>query len=477
MAAALAWLVSERPLFADAPENLVQRGGDLAPEPAPAPDEPRLASGVPRRPQPELAPGKRRTPPDYDGRPEEPDAGANAGTWALRVLFFPAYLVSEYLVRRPLGWATILAERSNLLNALVDFFTFGPNRNAALFPTALLDFGFKPSVGLYFSWDDALASGNELSLHAATWGPRWLRLSIDDRYEFAPGSRVGVGLHGWRRPDWLFHGFGPRSRSDDLGRYSRTDLSGELRLDVQLPRTSFFSVHAGVHSSRFEDARCCDDRGVGQLVELGAYPLPPGFDRGIQLYRQGLELAFDSRRPRPESASGFRVVARAEQNLRLGGSGPDQWLRYGGTVGGFLDVSGHDRVVGLSLSAAFAKPLGSDTAIPFTEQILLGGNAPLAGFLEGRLIDRSALVGKLAYTWPVWVLFDGSLNLEAGNVFGEHLSGFSPELARLSISLGVRAHGRRDRPFEALIGLGTAPLDEGGRIESLRLVFGANNGF
>lgn len=424
-----------------------------------------------------LRSGEQRELPDYDGRPHEPDRDPGPAAWTLRALLFPAFLVSEYLLRRPIGWATVAAERANLVNALVDFFTFGPNRNILLFPTTLLDFGFKPSVGLTLFWDDAVTSRNELTIHAATWGPKWLRLSVNDRYEFAPGSRIGGEFEAWRRPDWIFHGLGPRSRSDDLGRYSRTDLTGLLELSVDLPRTSSFRAHLGVHSSHFESGRCCEDPSIGDLVEREAYPLPPGFERGTQIFRQGFQLVLDSRAPRPGPSSGLRWTGQIEQNVRLGGSGPDHWLRYGGSAGAFLDVTGQDRVLGLSVSAAFADPIGGSRQIPFTEQVLLGGTAPLAGFLEGRLVDRSALVGKLSYTWPVWVLLDGAVNLEAGNVFGEHLSEFSPELARLSVSLGVRANGKRDRPFEALIGLGTEPLSQGGRIDSLRLVFGASDGY
>lgn len=438
-------------------------------------------------PGPEPAPPEKKTPaaplregrravPDYDGRPSTPDDGENAGTWTLRVVFFPAYVVSEYVLRRPLGWLTVAAERANVVNVVLDFFTFGPDRKAGVFPTALLDFGFAPSVGLYFFWDDAFADDNHLRIHAATWGPEWLRLTMADFYEFEPGRHVGVRLEGWRRPDWLFHGLGPRSDQDAEGRYSRDDLAGSLHLELELPRTSWFNAYAGVRRSTFGTDACCGPRLIGR-VNRGTYPLPPGFEEGFTSYRQGFTLALDSRLPRPDRASGLRLALRAEQDVRLSGSGPDQWVRYGGTAGGFVDLTGHDRTIGLSVTAAFADPVGSSTPIPFTEQVVLGGNYLMRGFLEGRLVDRSALVAKLEYTWPVWVLFDGSLSAEVGNVFGEHLSNFDPELARLSFGFGVRAHGRRDYPFEALIGMGTAPLADGADVESVRIVFGATNGF
>jgi outer membrane protein assembly factor BamA len=416
-------------------------------------------------------------PPDYDGRPDEPDTGENVGTWTLRVVFFPAYVVSEYVIRRPLGWVTVEAERINLVGTLIDFFTFGPNREAMLFPTALIDFGFQPSVGLYFTWNDAFAKNNAISAQAATWGLDWLRLSVGDRYRFAPGAYLGARVEGWRRPDWLYYGTGPRSRDDDSGRYARRDLDGTLGLDVELPRTSYFTAFAGFRSRTFEDEGCCG-RTLGSAVQRGFYPLPPGFEDGYSVFRQGFALALDTRQKRPGTGSGVRVAGRAEQNVRLRGEAPDQFVRYGGTVGGFLDVTGENRTIGLSLSAAFADPIGdSSVPIPFTDQVLLGGSAPMRGFLEGRLVDRSALVAKLEYTWPVWVLFDGALTAEAGNVYGEHLEEFDPELARLSFALGIRAHGRRDKPFEALLGLGTAPLDEGAGIDSIRFVFGATDAF
>src|SRR5687767_15236803 len=88
--------------------------------------------------------------PDYDGREEPgPDAG-DVLLWVPRTAFFPLYLVSEYVLRRPLEWFVVTAEREQWPTLVLDFFTFGPDRTAGVFPTALFDFGFRPSVGLYF---------------------------------------------------------------------------------------------------------------------------------------------------------------------------------------------------------------------------------------------------------------------------------------------------------------------------------------
>ena len=50
-------------------------------------------------------------------------------------------------------------------------FTFGPEGNLALVPTALIDLGFQPSVGLYFRWNDFLFALSLTSTSAARTVP------------------------------------------------------------------------------------------------------------------------------------------------------------------------------------------------------------------------------------------------------------------------------------------------------------------
>ena len=71
--------------------------------------------------------------PDYDGRGGPPSPPGKALLWVPRVVLFPLYLTSEYVIRRPLGWLISGAERAQVPAALYDFFAFGPGR--ALFRT------------------------------------------------------------------------------------------------------------------------------------------------------------------------------------------------------------------------------------------------------------------------------------------------------------------------------------------------------
>lgn len=101
-----------------------------------------------------IASDEKRPVPDYDGRGEEPTTGGDVLLWIPRVILSPLYFVSEFVVRRPLGWAISTAEEEEVPQKLVEIFTFGPDHNIGVVPTGLIDFGFRPSVGVYFLMRD-----------------------------------------------------------------------------------------------------------------------------------------------------------------------------------------------------------------------------------------------------------------------------------------------------------------------------------
>ncbi|MET0411419.1 MAG: hypothetical protein ABW217_08975, partial [Polyangiaceae bacterium] len=62
-----------------------------------------------------------RKPPDYAGRDEPPPTPGEVLIWVPRVILFPPYLVTEYLIRTPLGWVIAGAERAGVPALLYDF--------------------------------------------------------------------------------------------------------------------------------------------------------------------------------------------------------------------------------------------------------------------------------------------------------------------------------------------------------------------
>jgi hypothetical protein len=425
---------------------------------------------------PAAASDEERKLPDYDGREPPPTTPGDVLLWVPRVIFFPVYIVAEYVIRAPLGFLIAGAERSGVPAWLYDFFTFGPDHAGGIVPTAYADFDFYPSVGLYAFWDNALFKHHDLRLRAAFGGEDWLAASFSERYHFGPGRRERVALEAaaQRRPDFTFFGVGPDTRQSALVRYGERTLEARALLDLRLWRASSLHAELTLRDAHFFRGGYGDDPVLETAVTDGELSLPPGYADGYTLVQGDFTAAFDTRRPRPEPGSGVRVAVDATPASLLGQAGG--FVRYGATVGGFWDINDRRRVLALTVTSHFVDPIEGG-AIPFTELVTLGGPEPLRGLYPGRLYDRSALVGGLAYRWPIWIWLDGALRMECGNVFGEHLDGFRFERLRWSGALGVESNGAPDSAFTFLIGAGSETFESGGKIDSFRFAVGATHGF
>lgn len=425
----------------------------------------------------------KRPVPDYDGRGGQPQTPGQKALWVPRLLLSPAYFVSEFMIRRPLGAAITAAEKAELPAALYDFFAFGPNHSAGIVPITLIDFGFEPSVGLYAFWDDAGFQGHDLRLRGSTWGSDWLSGTVTERFRFDGDFELTLTANATRRPDYAFYGIGPDTRESSLVRYSADSVDAHVQTRLALPDSSLLETFTGYRAYSFGPSDYdIEDRGsddyepsLDEAVQAGELPAPPGFREGYRAPFARVRLVLDPR-PREGSASGVRLELGAEQGVDVKSETSGGWLRYGGTLGGFLDLAERGRVVSLSLSAQVAEPVGH-RPVPFTELVSLGGPGMMPGFRAGRLYGRSALVATLRYSWPIWIWLNGSLQAATGNVFGEHFAGASLERSRLSTAIGIESSGSRDSIFQALVGFGTETFESGAELDSIRVVLGARSGF
>ena len=419
---------------------------------------------------------------DYGG----PRKGTSAGKvllWVPRVVLFPLWLVSEFVIRRPIGALVKAAEAGQWPEAIVSFFTFGDRRQITVFPSFLFDFGLLPSAGINAEWKYFLADPNTIRLHAATWGPEWLAFRAVDSYALGPTTSVALDASAIARQDNPFYGIGPRS-GDDRSRYQSTRLEVGTRYEWRFWHSSAVKVGLGVRSLSFGSGSCCGDPSLDAVVASGGTPAPPGFGDGYVAEYDRISFALDTRKPRPDEGSGVRVEAHAEGTFAQASQGdqrgPDggrgrSWVNYGASAAAGLDLTGTQRVVSLAVDAELADPLNGQ--IPFTDLVSLGGDVLMRGFLRDRLLDRSALVSTLKYTWPIWVFLDGVIHADIGDVFDAHFEGFEPGLLRVTFGIGVRSNGARDSGFELLVAAGTDPLENGFHVSSFRLVIGSHHGF
>ncbi|HYQ45200.1 MAG TPA: hypothetical protein VER11_24605 [Polyangiaceae bacterium] len=416
----------------------------------------------------------KRKPQDYGGPP--PPTVGPALLWVPRVVLFPPWLVSEYVVRQPIGALTRTAERDQWPEQVIGFFTFGERRQITLFPSALFDFGLKPSIGFNFGWKYFIAEPNSLRVHFGFWGPDWVTARVVDEYNLSDSQAVSFEGQFVRRKDLPFYGVGPESPSSPRLRYQAMTSQFSLGYRYDFWRSSALTTRIGMRTLSFGTGTCCGSQSIYDAVASGSIPEPPGLGDGYIAEFQGLSLAFDSRRPRPENGSGVRLDGHGEGVFAPAGGSHETraWMAYGASAGAALDAGG-GRVFGLGVNAELIDPLRG--TVPFTDQVSLGGNKPMRGYLQGRLIDRSSLVARAQYTWPVWYYLNGVVQADVGNVFGPHFDGFEPALLRLSTAIGIRSNGSPDSGLEILVAGATDPLGNGFRYSSFRLVIGSHHGF
>jgi hypothetical protein len=416
----------------------------------------------------------RRSVPDYDGRGPEPTTAGDVLVWVPRVVLFLPYVVIEYVVAVPLGWLATTAERNQWPQWLYNLFAFGPDHQGGIFPTFLVDFGLRPSIGLHFFWNNTFVQGNRISADAAWGGHQWGTISVGDRYD-TPGHNIWSIQAAWnRRPDTPFYGIGSQVLDTFRSRVGSDQVFGSLMYESP-PGLLVLQTEARLQRVVFRDYTCCGDPSLQDRVDAGQLPAPPGFNENTTSARFRIRAILDTRHPGRLNQSGVRLAAEVQPVVDVVRGFDRSWLAYAAGIEGAWDVTGKARVLTLGVLASFVDPLGSEP-VPFNELVSLGGTEPMTGYLPGRLRDRSALVARLAWHWPVFAFVDGVAAVAFGNVFDAHLSNFSPDLLRLSAEAGFESRGSGSSGFVFVMGIGTETFRDGLRLTSFRLSFGVKYG-
>lgn len=445
---------------------------------------------VPRGETPEAEPidGRRRTAPDYDGREKPRSNAGEAALWAPRVLLFPAWAVSEYVIRKPIGAFVTWVEREAVIPKVAHVLSFGTGLRAGVVPTALFDFGIRPSVGLY-AWANGVPTAHDrLRLRFAWGGDRWWLFSVRERVPLGrgpsssrarEGSEVSMHFVYQQRPDHLIWLPFSDGAGEQPASYFEREVGGGLSTELLWGTLDGVSLSARVAHWRFEDGSTAGvEAAEGTVAEVlgpdddairARLPGFGGFGAGVF----GAELFVDSRRPRPLPGSGARAEVFAE--LGEAWEGEVGWFRWGAETAGFVDVDGRQRVLSLRHRMEFSEE--TDDVVPFTQLATLGGIEDMRGFRNGRFRGRSTSLTTLQYDYPVWSFADGYLFYEVGGAWGEHLDGFEFGSLAQSFGTGIRSNQDRDAQIALLFAAGTESFDDGAAVESVRVVIGLTRGY
>jgi hypothetical protein len=475
--AALAVLLLARAALAEPADSLdeVMRGLDRTGTPPGPPASADL-------PPPSAPPGQKRPRPDYQGRePDAPDLGETL-VWVPRTIFFPVHALAEYGLRRPIVGGITAAEKHFVFARLERVFTWW-NGRAGFFPMFRFDLGLKPAVGFQAFVHGLGHPDNETTAAASFWSQRLLLVGAEDRAEVFRARTGTVRLRAFylRRPDGVFFGLGPDTRTADRTFFFFRRMEVGTGLEGRLFGLNRVAFDVALRRLRFEaDGEDVETPAIATRYGGPGQPsLPPGFGAGYALIVPRLRFVADSRRPADEDYRGSGVRLEGEGSYTLDPSDPSTSFFTWSVEGAALwDFSGYNHVLGARINLRFAENAG-DHPIPFTELPSLGGLELMRGFLAGRFLGESALEATVQYRYPIWSFADAELFSSVGNAFAGHLRAFALRRLFLAWGLSLRSKLSRETSLGVTIAFGSNRFDAADfqPADSVRFFLGVNEGF
>ncbi len=426
-----------------------------------------------------------RPVPDYTGR-EEPDPTAgDVLIWVPKVVLYPVYLVTEYLVRWPIGTTLTWIEEERVFEKIGDFFSVGDAPgDFGLFPTFFVEFGTRASIGFY-AWGEGLPTPEDQTrVHFAWGGEEWWLLSARQRFGWGESrsegtdfdrSFVGVEFILDYRPDHLFGGFETNGQTP-LTRFDWEQMGGVAETEIVLGQGDGLVISSSVIRNSFGTGFPDRDSGelsIEQVHDIEDEEAVPGFG-GYVLSKTSFNLILDTRPPPAQPGSGVRLDLFGSYGADLESS-ERMFVAYGTDFAFLLDLSGWNHTLGIRQRLELSESLG-DLPVPLVEQVALGGNT-LRGFEPGRFRGASGTVTTVQYTYPIWVFLDGFAFVEAGNTFGDRFKGFDFAEMVGSFGLGIRSSNNRDMFWNVILGFGTTPFGSGDfGVDGFRVLLGVSRG-
>ncbi len=421
------------------------------------------------------APGEKRPVPNYDGREAPATTAGDVLIWVPRTIFFVPHLVLEWGLRKPVIGLITLAEKHKIFARLGNLFTFRDGKSA-IFPTALFDFGLSPSIGFYSFHDDVGYPGHTITLQGGFWGDNWIRLVVGDHWTIFDGNgQFFVRGDYMTRPDDAFYGVGYDSQYEDRGNLRFRRLDGEIGLSSYVSGLSQAGIYFRARNGKLGDGQ------APRFTEFFDPATANGFEGdGYQLLSFVAHGAFDSRAADRafSGGTGVRVEVFGSYNFAPGESDV-AFLRFGQDSSIFVDLTGRNHVLGLSVYVDLIEKTGSTPApLPVSELIQLGGTEYLRGYLPGRFRGESAFVAALDYRYPVWIIMDADLFMAVGNTFGPNLEDFGWRRLVFNAGMALRTSFSRDTSIDALFAVGTNRFEESDfQVDNVRITVGVNHGF
>lgn len=416
-------------------------------------------------------PPPRREVPDYDGREPPPTTPAEVLWWVPRVVLFPVRLVVDYGVRRPFGFVVRKAEHSKgFRRFLREFFREVENANPLIFPVALVDFGFQPSVGARVIWRRGyLVPKSDVTVRVGTGGLDWWRADAGIKTK-VDALRVTAQAGANDRPDYVFYGIGRDTPTEAKARYAARKLFARGSIGGHVQGIGDALLTFGVSDNELSSSTYDGDPSIEEQIAAGRIAaLPVGYEDDYRTARAGTRITLDTRFDGKRARSGARFDGAVERVFHL--TEETSWTRVELMLGaGLLLDSVAERKLDVRFGVEFVEPSTDATLIPFPELATISGAPWLRGLPQGRLYGASAAAFLVDYHWPLAAWLDAHAHLGAGNVFEPWLGGFALRHLRGSFGGALSIAGLSERQIGVSLHFGTEPLGNGVDVTSSRLV-------
>lgn len=395
-------------------------------------------------------------PPDEARGASEPEVADPDPTRVVpRVLFALPRFAFDAATLPLVGIATL--EDEYAIRERVEDLLFDDQRRFGVFPTAFVETGVSPDVGLRVVHRDVFGSGEGLRLRGGYGG--------DDRqiYEakLKSGRRGAIRFRfeaGHRREDReRFYGVGNADAGPIVAPGAPLDpFAGDVAIETGYRSIeSWASATASLHPTRIFSLALSETWRVRRLDGSAAEGDEIGLDaiydtRGLAGVGESrtdllleLEASIDTRSstrrdmPPDQPSQGWLartgVAAQADPGLD-----DSDFRRVRLDLQRFFDLYRGDRVLKLRLYGVGL--IGDLERIPFPDLAALGGGDLLRGHSRGRFRDRIAGLGSAEYRYPVGEGVSAYLFTDAGRVYRD-LDRLPLDRLRVGFGGGLRIYG------------------------------------
>lgn len=216
----------------------------------------------------------------------------------------------------------------------------------------------------------------------------------------------------------------PKARDKGRTNFELDEVSGDIKVGRQVVSDLSASFRGRVF---YADAKEGKGRDIPATI--------PGVGSSLTAIEVEPQLTYDSRDSPFRPSTGWLIDATFSYTNQVNGD-EFEYIGYTAEVQRYISVFRGNRVL---LLRAYVAKLDSvkDRSIPFYELNQLDLNHGLRGYERGRWFDEGALLFNAEWRYPVWAQTEGSIFVDAGQVFNDYRD-LNTRTFRISVGGGFR---------------------------------------